>query len=152
MGSTADIELAWGDGTHLFSLRIGQIGELQEKCGDPNRLDGSVRLAGPGEIASRLLLGTWRLADVRETIRLALIGGGKSPTEAHMLCTRYIDQRPLNESVLVAQAIILRALNGPPEEEAASEKKDEAAPAAGNGEATTREVSPLPAFTAGVAH
>lgn len=126
MGSTADIELKWGDGVQLFSLRVGQIGELQEKCGEPNRMDGSIRLSGPAEIAERLGSGRWRLADVRETIRLALIGGGKTPTEALTLVTRYVDQRPLGESVLVAYAIILKALTGPPEE-AAEEKKAETA-------------------------
>lgn len=144
MGSTADIELVWGDGRHLFSLRVGQIGELQEKCGDLNKIDGTLRLSGPGEIAQRLTYGTWRLADVRETIRLGLIGGGKTPTEAYTLVGRYVDQRPLLENVLIAQAIILRALNGPPEEEAAEKKDDQ--PAEGSGQ------SPLEASTGGAVH
>jgi hypothetical protein len=139
MGSTADIEIDWGDGRYLFSLRIGQIPELQEKCGDPNRLDGTIKLSGPPEIVLRLSVGAWRLNDVRETIRLALIGGGKTPVEALTLVKRYVDARPLNENVLVAQAILLKALNGPPEE--ATEKKDDAETATAATASSTSEAS-----------
>lgn len=99
---TGEIELAWGDGQHAFRLAaIGHIRELQAKTG-----------CGPLELLRRYGAGTWRLDDVREAIRIGLIGGGKKPTEATALVERYVDARPLAESVPVAQAVVMVMLYG----------------------------------------
>lgn len=124
------LSIVWGDGEHKFRLPLGQIRELQEKCG-----------AGPATILTRLiapqadllkfpkpdkddfegmalqsvirtLRGDWRIDDVRETIRLGLIGGGATPSEAHKLVVRYVDERPPLESIGVAAEILMRALMG----------------------------------------
>lgn len=95
----AEITLAWADGEHAFRLGLGQLRELQEKTD-----------AGPAFLLDRLSRGTWRVDDIRETIRLGLIGGGKAPAEALALVTRYVDERPLMESIPVAQAIIMVAI------------------------------------------
>lgn len=60
------ILLPFADGVYAFALIWGQLQELQEKTD-----------AGPLELYNRVLGGTWRYADVRETIRLALLGGGE---------------------------------------------------------------------------
>jgi hypothetical protein len=60
------ILLPFADGVYAFALWYGQLHELQEKTD-----------AGPLVIYNRVLSGTWRYDDVRETIRLALIGGGE---------------------------------------------------------------------------
>lgn len=146
MGSTADIELTWGDGTHLFSLRVLQLSELQEKCADRNPLDGTFRLAGPAEIFARVVHGRWRVNDIRETIRLGLIGGGMKPAEAHALCVRYIDNRPWVENVEVAGNILSRALQGPVEEDRPGEKKGAGAGPTG----TTTASSDSPSSTGSV--
>ncbi len=52
-------------------LGLGELLELQEKCD-----------AGPAQIVARLEGGTWRVQDLRETLRLGLIGGGMTPTDA----------------------------------------------------------------------
>lgn len=106
MSANAEIELTWGDGEHRFRLAIGQLRELQDKC-----------KCGPQEIADRLRLGTWRVDDIRETIRLGLIGGGKTPLEALTLVVRYVDGRPWAESTLVAFGIISAAIWGVPEDQ-----------------------------------
>jgi hypothetical protein len=98
------IELAFGDGDQTFNVaRIGQALELEEKCG-----------AGVSEILDRLRTNRWKLNDVRETIRLGLIGGGMTPVNALNLVKRYVDERPWGESLLVAQAVMIAAIIGVP--------------------------------------
>lgn len=100
-----DVTLTWADGEHTFRLPIGQLRELQEKTD-----------CGPMELLNRFFRGTWRLDDVRETIRLGLIGGGTKPIDALALVGRYVDARPLAESVPVAQAVIGGLLFGSQED------------------------------------
>ncbi|NJL08124.1 MAG: gene transfer agent family protein [Methylacidiphilales bacterium] len=95
------LELTWGDGEHTFALTIPLIRELEEKTG-----------SGPLAIMSRLSDGTWKVDDVRETIRLDLIGGGKTPVEALKLVQGYLDSRPIAENLPAAIAIIGHALFG----------------------------------------
>lgn len=103
MSADASLTMDWGDGEHRFRLAIGQLRELQDKCG-----------AGPAEILRRITDGTWRIDDLRETLRLGLIGGGMQPVKALVLVQRYVDVRPLMESVPPAQSVLLAALVGPP--------------------------------------
>jgi hypothetical protein len=98
------VTLSWGDGEHLFNLRMpSQIEELEEKSG-----------CGIAEVFGRLREGRWKLADVRETIRIGLIGGGKTPQQALALVKRYVDERPLAESVIVAQMTVMATIVGAP--------------------------------------
>ena len=60
------VVLPFADGVYAFRLGFGQVVELQ-----------TLTDAGPLEIYRRLLSGEWRFGDVRETIRLALIGGAE---------------------------------------------------------------------------
>ena len=102
MSADASLTMAWGDGEHRFRLAIGQLRELQEKCN-----------AGPAEIFQRLLDRTWRVDDLREVLRLGLIGGGMKPAEALVLVKRYVDERPLLENVGPALQVLTAALVGP---------------------------------------
>jgi hypothetical protein len=112
MSGLGQISLTWGPGEYTFRLRIKELIELDEIVG-----------AGPQFILQALSDGTWRVAMVRETVRLGLIGGGLKPTEASKLVVRYVDERPLLESVMHAQAILAAALIGRPEEDAAKKPK-----------------------------
>ncbi len=136
MSRDGSITLAWGDGEHRFRLAIGQLRELQEKCD-----------AGPAEIVSRLSEGRWRVNDVRETIRLGLVGGGLAPATAHALTVRYVDERPWLESVQPAQAVLMAALVGVPDEPVGSSPGKEAAAEAAS-EATVASPSPPSTATA----
>lgn len=109
---TARVSLAWGDGQgeggdgqHIFRLGIGELRELQELCD-----------AGPREIATRLAGGRERVNDIFETLRLGLIGGGMTPAKAKSMVKRYGEDRPLQESIPYAQAVILAAIVGASEE------------------------------------
>lgn len=97
------ISLVWADGEHDFVLKIKQLIELQDKCD-----------AGPAHVLSRLQGDQWRVEDVREPIRLGLIGAGMDPTDAATLVIRYVDELPLLQNVLVAQAIMAAAIVGVP--------------------------------------
>ena len=113
MSRSGQVKIDWADGEHTFALKIAQLIELQEKCD-----------AGPPLILARLQGGAWLVSDVRETVRLGLLGGGASPTDALKLTMRYVDERPLGENAIVAQIILASALFGAPEgkEDAPPEK------------------------------
>lgn len=101
MSRDASITIAWADGDHKFRLAIGHIRELQEKL-----------KVGPMAILRRMGSGDWLVDDAREVLRLGLIGGGKTPTEALALVGRYVDDRPFAESVQPAMAVLLAAVIG----------------------------------------
>ena len=98
------ITINWADGEYSFALKIKQLIELQEACD-----------AGPPHILARLEGRAWKVNDVRETVRLGLIGGGATPTDALKMTMRYVDDRPLGENVLIAQIILSAAIVGAPE-------------------------------------
>lgn len=100
------VELIWADGTYTFRLGLGNLRELQEKTG-----------CGPLELYRRVTKGTWRVDDISETIRIGLIGGGSTPVDALKVVKRYVEERPLLESVPVAQAVIMVALYGPADDQ-----------------------------------
>lgn len=88
-----------------FQLRIGEIGELERLCG-----------AGLGEIMVRLSAHRFYLADIRETIRLGLEGGGESEPAATALVMRNVDPTPIGEHLQLAADILSAAVTGVPVE------------------------------------
>lgn len=103
--SLCKIELEWADGTYPFCLPLAQLEELQTHCD-----------AGPMVIAGRLESSSWRVADIYQTLRLGLIGGGMKPIEALRLCRLYVLDRPWIENVFPALAVLQAALIGKPDE------------------------------------
>lgn len=96
------VTLPWADSDHTFRLAWGAWAEIQEKCN-----------CGPAELLDRILSRRWRANDLFEVIRLGLIGGGMPATEALIKARRYVQDRPLLESVPVAIQIVTAALLGP---------------------------------------
>ena len=107
------VTLPFADGEYRFRLGWGQLAELQEKCN-----------AGPYIILNRLVTLEAKTYDISETIRLGLIGGGQDPFAANTLVRRYVEERPISETIVIAQQIMAAAVVGAPEEEV--EKKSEA--------------------------
>jgi len=104
MASNGEVEFNWADGVHKFNIaKLKCVLELEEKCG-----------VGFAEVYRRVSTGVWKINDLRETIRLGLIGAGTRPDEALRLVNRYCDDRPFAESIMVAQAIIMAAMVGVP--------------------------------------
>jgi hypothetical protein len=135
MSRHGEITEKWADGEHVFRLAIGQLRELQEKTN-----------AGPLQLFRRFTLTSdWRIDDVRETIRLALIGGGMKPTDALKLVERYVDERPLLESIPIAIRVMEAILLGVDDDPIDGKK---ATAAAGTNAQMTGEKSSSPASTA----
>lgn len=114
MNYKGEVTAPWGDGEHLFKLSVAGLLELEEKTKSPFAV-----------VFSRVSGGGYGVADISETIRLGLIGGGKTPIEAKTLVDRYL--LPLSESAPVARLILLGVMFG---FEASPPGKAEAAPMA----------------------
>jgi hypothetical protein len=103
---SARVTLEWGDGDHLFFLGVDQLLELDELCG-----------VGPGFLLGKVLqgvYGNWKARELREVLRLGLIGGGAAAPAAARLVKRYFDSvdRPIGESLVQVQVILEACLIG----------------------------------------
>jgi hypothetical protein len=110
----------WADGSYSFKLGYGQWLELQELLN-----------CGPMELYVNLLGGKWRVEQIREIMRVALIGGGGDPSKALRLTRAYVEERPIMENVKLAIEIVAASLKIPkgakvPLGEAAAAKTDSA--------------------------
>ncbi|WAJ26286.1 gene transfer agent family protein [Antarcticirhabdus aurantiaca] len=91
----------FGDGEKRFSLTLELIAELE-------RLSGR----GIGGLCRSLFAGDFHHAEVLQTIRLALIGGGTDPEEAAALVATYAAPRPVMEPYALAVAILETVMFG----------------------------------------
>lgn len=110
------VDQDFGDGTYTFRLALGELEELQEKTG-----------LGPFVVMQRLASNEWKTSDVRETLRIGLIGGGTPAADALRLVRRYVDDRPdWLKNALIARVVVQSALIGAPEELPGKEPAPEA--------------------------
>lgn len=84
-----------GDGNYTFALTDTAITELE-------RLTDT----GIGALYTRAIRMEFKLTDLVEIIRLALIGGGESPQEAMQLTDTYARNRPMSETYPLALDIL----------------------------------------------
>lgn len=125
------IRLNWTGGEHDFALRLGELRALQDACD-----------AGPEEIFNRLRLGTWRVDDVIEPLRLGLIGSGAMPSaQAGPFVSKIADQNPPIALKMTAFAILQDALLGP-EDDPVGEEQGEAPPRENGASAQSTETAP----------
>ncbi len=141
---TAAFKAPFGGKEHSFRLLLGGLQELQTVChAGPATILARLMSAQPqaanvkrpitddyqfgaedpdflADWNSYSLLrgigGDWRVEDVRETIRLGLIGAGMTPTDAFVAVSRYVDQTekyPLIDNVGIAAGILHHALTAP---------------------------------------
>lgn len=114
MNRDAKFRAPFGGAEQTFRLAIGELRELQECC-----------KAGPFEIFRRMLTGTWLVDDIRETIRIGLIGGGMDAKSALGLTVRYVDELTgeweANRSI--ACQVLECALLGPEDEKVGKKHK-----------------------------
>jgi len=97
----AAIEAEFGDGTYTFRLGLDEIEELERRR-DLSLFALARRLSPQMRDA--------RLADISETLRCGLIGGGMAPVAAMALVRRHVDERPVEENRDVAYAVVLAGL------------------------------------------
>ena len=95
----------FGDAEHTFQLTAPLIQELEKSCG-----------AGIGALSHRVFARQFTQADITETIRLALIGGGTTPKRAAELIAAYAADRPISETHPLAAKILERVWFGAPHE------------------------------------
>ena len=82
MARDGSVTLPFGDGVQLFRLRLGQLFELQDKINRPRlQLMAAAGVEnpqpiGPGMMVQMLGRGDMWPHEIRELLRLALIGGG----------------------------------------------------------------------------
>lgn len=133
--------IVWAGGEDQFCLgKVGLILDLEGKCG-----------AGIAAVMTRLGSGSWGLNDVREPIRLGLIGGGMSPEKAMAAVRAHVDENPLTSSVLLAYAVIEAVMVGVPDDPVGKKNdedpdagKDKPAGAPETGSITTTDASDAP--------
>lgn len=139
-GNTIDLE--FGDGSYTFALPLAQINELQRKTD-----------TGIGSLFARVLKGCVPIGDeivlaptqaefyaldIIETVRHALIGGGKgvvggeevkvTPIIANRLVDTYVMGYPLSDSWSMAASILGACIIGydpPKKDEPAAERATE---------------------------
>jgi len=85
----------FGDRERAFALTHPMCSELERITG-----------RGMGYLCTNLVQGNFHLAEIIETIRLALIGGGTDPQEAAALVKTYVPVRPLGEAHILAATIL----------------------------------------------
>ena len=153
---TAAFEAPFGGKTRSFRLPLEGLQELQAACNAgpatilarlmsaqpqaanmkrPNADDYQLGAQDPDFLANwnlysllRGIGGDWRVEDVRETIRLGLIGAGMLPTDAFIAVSTYVDQTekyPLVDNVGIASGILLHALTAPAGENPGKAKAEE---------------------------
>jgi hypothetical protein len=84
----------FGDAEYHFRLTLPTLTELERSTG-----------LGIAAICDRIFQKQFAHADLTQTIRLALIGGGTAPKRAAELVAAYATDRPLSEIYPLAFAI-----------------------------------------------
>ncbi|UHC14423.1 gene transfer agent family protein [Methylobacterium currus] len=112
--SRTAIDAVFGGRRRKLQLTLGCIGELERICG-----------AGIGEIQLRLAGHRFYAADLRETVRLGLIGGGEDLAGAEALMRFNFDQQPLATHLQLAADLLSAAVAGvEPEGNGVTERSD----------------------------
>lgn len=124
------VHLDFADGNYRFWLPLPQVVELERKTGSSiiaieERLRAAIGADGAQDDPIFVFLGGGNatVADVRETLRLALWGGGGGlvdgqevevgPNTARQLVDAYVyPARPLSEGVVQAWRVLHAALHG----------------------------------------
>jgi hypothetical protein len=139
MSRSADITQSWGGEERTFRLGLGQCRKLQENTGcGPLGIAArcNVSLAVLSAIRGKdwLHLSQLNLSQaaekiqVRETLKQGLLGAQVALPEVDRLLVEYVDERPLDENLIVTIAVCMAAIYGVEDEEAVGEPQ--AAPAA----------------------
>lgn len=105
MSGSGTVTFPWGDDDHTFRLGLKEIRLLQEKTG-----------LGPLALFRRIERDDWLIDDLRETIRLGLVGAGMKEDDALKKVRRHVDDFAKIDSKEPALKIIYAFLIGDPAE------------------------------------
>lgn len=120
MSADGSITMFWGDEEYKFRYAIGQFRELQEKVNERRTRIGAP-LIGPMALLSTLRANDAWPDDVRDVLRIGLVGAGMQPKDAQAKLIRYFDNRPLLENMLPAFTVLFAGLVGDPAEKIAED-------------------------------
>lgn len=118
MSRSARITRFFGEGDYDFALTIGPAEQLEQVRGDALRKLGFD--AGQGAIMAiqrRLAEGTFLIDDVRQTLRLGLIGAGMDREDAYRLVDRNLQPGDLIRAAMLAGDVIDALLSGDPDDQ-----------------------------------
>ena len=121
MSADGSVELAWAGENRRFRIAIGEFRELQE-CVNRRRVEIGLPPDGPSGILTSLRTKNAWPDDVRDIIRLGLIGGGAQRIDAARIMKREFDGTPLLQHTKTAFLILLAALVGDPDDEPSKKK------------------------------
>lgn len=120
MSRSGRVILPFGNGRNEFFLDVPQLEELQRYTD-----------AGPEHLYHRMTRlgfdGGWRYVDVKETIRLGLVGAGMNSLDAMMLVENYAKPGELLHAKRIAVMVLAAALAGDPDEDRPGEMAGESA-------------------------
>lgn len=153
MPGQTHIDLAFADGEYRFALGLEQINELQNACGDG--IGAIYARVLQGRVASDVTVGhpgyaAYKLADLVETVRQGLIGGGQGlvndqpvkveAMRANQLVANYLHAMPLAKQWDLAAAILYAKVEGyePAIDEAGDEGEEAGADKKKAGGSTTQ--------------
>jgi Phage tail tube protein, GTA-gp10 len=111
MSGDGSTTVFWGDGETRFRISIGGFAELQEKI-NGRRAAAGLPGVGPSTLANAIRANDAWPDDVRDILRIGLVGAGMKPHEAHRKLVLYFDRRPPVESYLAAFAVLVGAFVG----------------------------------------
>lgn len=97
-----EVKQFFGDAEHVFKLDPGMIVELERKAG-----------SGIGAIVKRFLATEFTHADLTETLRLGLVGGGMDPQDAAALVDLYAERLSITHLYETALPVIEAAFFDP---------------------------------------
>ena len=109
------VTLEFGGEEHTFRIAFGQWRELQESI-NKHRLEIGEPVLGPMGLLRAMLDGNAWPHDVREVIRLGLIGGGMKADRALVLVKRHVEGRAYFNSMPTARTVLQFAMFGPPDD------------------------------------
>lgn len=127
---TGSVLLAWRGGEHVFCVgQVKSVLALEEASGAgifaiAGRVESSLAVAAAGQLG-----GQAGLNDVREVIRLGLIGGGMAADDAMKLIKLHVDGAPLVESLTLSYAVLAAYLRGVPGDKVGKGEADRTAEA-----------------------
>lgn len=127
MSADGSITLLWGDGENRFRYAIRAWRELQEKVNGRRHAMG-LELIGPMTLLMDVRSGNAWPDDVRDILRIGLVGGGLSIAQAHRKLVNYFDETPPYAHNLVAFKVLEAGLIGDPNDEIELKKKTETTP------------------------
>jgi hypothetical protein len=138
MSADGSIELMWGDDTYTFRLGIGELKKLQAFINRP-RAEIGAPLVGPQSLLAMIEARDAWPQEVREILRLGLIGGGmKDGPDLRLVLNRHFDEEAPFASYKPAFYVLAAALVGVKDDPVGKPNAEEAATEVG----TTLSPSP----------